>query len=565
MSFLEPRDIVAFPGGDNSSDTVFGDVHLNKTTLDHWNYTLYSNGTLSNGTVWCALAFAPYQPAAVLDNGTFVNVTWCWAPVKHIEARAGIGVGFAVIFGVALVCNVLSLAKHGKLYLPGEKRFYPIGRRWQWYWGSFTCACAMIALITGVDVDRYYMPELPLVLTSFFWYLMQVGTIALVWEAVRHWGSWMERQFIDPDPFLLRQDDRRSKVEFYLPLLAYLWMWLAFFLIIPRNWENIQFQRFPEQTESVARPSATDGRFKAAPFCQLVAWLLSVYSLWHSIKHYRARDRSIAHRAIHFFSYAPWRFLLILPLALAVIVFQELVAWNFDWSPMKVKGSNVAIYVGGYVPSLLIVVIQSVFGYFNPNEDKELLRQRRVRERNLNQEMGIVNKPGWWNRLNREGLPGESMRDIIARNVREVGGRKPTTQNPEQAVLDRNPDVEAAPANSVEMGPIPEQSLPSPVSAGNLSGARSDARREERTMEPVSGVLFPGQNEGPDAAARRHAELMMDGPIPAQPPPPYEERGRQVLPLGDARSTSEQRSVSVNTETTLTNQPQQQVRSMLDI
>lgn len=227
MSLFEPRDIVAFPAGDNSSDTIISNVHLNKTTLDHWNYTLYSNGTLSNGTSWCLLTFAPHQPAAVLDNGTFVNVTWCWTPVKPIEARAGIGVGFAVLFGIALVCNILSLTKHGKLHLPAEKRFYPIGRRWQWYWGSFACGSALIALLTGVDVDRYYLPEIPIVLTSFFWYLMQIGIMALVWEAVRHWGSWMERQFIDPDPFLLRQDDRRSKTEFYLPLITYFWLWLV--------------------------------------------------------------------------------------------------------------------------------------------------------------------------------------------------------------------------------------------------------------------------------------------------------------------------------------------------
>ena len=226
MSLFDVRDIVAFPGGDNSSDTIIGDVHLNKTSLDHWNYTLYSNGTLSNGS-WCILTFPPYQPALVLDNGTFVNVTWCWTPVKPIEARAGISVALAALFTLGLVFNLLSLTKHGRRHLPAERRFVPVGRRWQWYWGSWTCATGLISLLMNIDVDRYFLPEIPIVLTSFFWFLMQIGTMALVWEAVRHWGSWMERQFIDPDPFALKQDDRRAKVEFYLPLAAYFWLWLV--------------------------------------------------------------------------------------------------------------------------------------------------------------------------------------------------------------------------------------------------------------------------------------------------------------------------------------------------
>ena len=88
-------------------------------------------------------------------------------------------------------------------------------------------AFAMISGITDVDVDRYYLPELPIVLANFFWFLMLPTTMAVVWESVRHWGSWQERQMVDPNPFLLRQDDRRSKVEFYLPLVFYFFFWMV--------------------------------------------------------------------------------------------------------------------------------------------------------------------------------------------------------------------------------------------------------------------------------------------------------------------------------------------------
>ena len=88
-------------------------------------------------------------------------------------------------------------------------------------------AFALISGVTDVDVDRYYLPELPIVLANFFWFLMLPATMAVVWESVRHWGSWQERQMVDPNPFLLRQDDRRSKVEFYLPLVFYFFFWMV--------------------------------------------------------------------------------------------------------------------------------------------------------------------------------------------------------------------------------------------------------------------------------------------------------------------------------------------------
>jgi len=172
MPLFNARDALAFPAGDNSSDTVISNIHFNLTTLENWNYTLYSNGTLSNGS-WCLLTFQPYTPSYVLPNGTFLNVTWCWSPTEPIGVRAGVAIGYAVLFGIALVLSLVCLNKHGKLHLPAEKRFFPIGRRWQWYWGSWVCATAIISLLTCVDVDRYFLPELPIILTSFFWYLMQ--------------------------------------------------------------------------------------------------------------------------------------------------------------------------------------------------------------------------------------------------------------------------------------------------------------------------------------------------------------------------------------------------------
>ncbi|KAL2126111.1 hypothetical protein VTI74DRAFT_1672 [Chaetomium olivicolor] len=569
MPLLDARDILAFPGGDNATDTVIGNVHFNLTTLNHWNYTLYSNGTLSNGS-WCILTFPPYVPALVLPNGTFVNVTWCWSPTEPIGTRAGIAIGYAVLFGVALVLSLVNLNKHGKLHLPAEKRFYPIGRRWQWYWASWVCATAVISLLTCVDVDRYFLPELPIVLTSFFWFLMQLGAIAVVWEAVRHWGSWMERQFIDPDPFALKDDDRRSKVEFYIPLIFYLFLWLNFFMVIPRNWTNIEHQRYPQQVINDAIPVATDARFKAAAFFLAACWLLIVFSLRHSIKHYCPRNRGVLNRIRGFIRYTPMRFLLIIPLAAALVAYQALVAWYFDYSPLNVHGNRAAIYAGGYTPSLLILYVQALYGFLNPNEDLELQRQRRVRNQVLDREMGVVHKPAWWRLINGENIDheNESMRDRLMRNVREIQGNKPAGA-PGSSAGGSPTGAGANPFNEpVEMTPV----SPSPMATPHLTTpplglytGRSEQRRQERALEVATDILFPGTTErNAAAAARRREELMMDGPVP---PPSYRDavNDRPVSGHGPAPPPSNvARSLSGQSEGS-TNQPPQQIRSMLDV
>lgn len=225
MSLINIRELLAFPQGDNSSDTLIGGIHWNLTTLGHWNYTYYSNGTFSNGSN-CFIIFEPYTPS-LLENGTFVNSTSCYSPIEPLGLRSKIGLGFAVFFAISIMFTFVNLRKHGRLFLPVEKRFRPVGRRWQWYWMLMVAAFGLIAGITNVDVDRYFLPQLPLVLANFFWYLCLPTTMAVVWESVRHWGSWQERQMVDPNPFSLKQNDKRARVELLIPLVFYFFFWLV--------------------------------------------------------------------------------------------------------------------------------------------------------------------------------------------------------------------------------------------------------------------------------------------------------------------------------------------------
>ncbi|KYK62050.1 hypothetical protein DCS_03195 [Drechmeria coniospora] len=569
FNVFDARELLAFPGGDNETDTVVGGVHFNLTTLQHWNYTLWGNRTLSNETE-CWLVFSPYEPRLVRDNGSFVNATSCYNAVRSIGTRGYTGIGFAALYGLGLVLTLTALTKHGALYLPKERRFYPIGRRWQWYWACFVCGCALISLFTNIDVDRYYLQDLPIIINVFFWFLVCQGTLALTWEAVRHWGSWLERQYVDPNPFIYREGDGRWQIEFWTPLWFYFWLWMNFFLVVPRNWNFVRAQHSIEQTAAVAAPTATGARFKAAAFCLVIAWLTIVFFVRHSIKHYKPRHRGLLNRTVAFAKAVPLRFVLIIPLTLVLIAYQAFISFVWEYSVIRYDGPVVVVFAWGYGPPLLIVFVQVLYGFASPNEDKELIRQRRERGEVVNRELGIVKRPAWWRRVRGEHL--YSLRDKISRNVDEVGtergvGRRAELENE----VERDARLEAQGAaidDEVELEEVvrrrPDAATNPRVDRAGARGAsiavpyagKDERRQGERVMQSAASVLFP--NNLAEQRAQRVAFLMEEGPAP----PPY----------SDAVSTAEastsapaaQRSNSTSTVDSLS-RPPQQVRSMLDV
>ncbi|KAH7016691.1 hypothetical protein EDB80DRAFT_270695 [Ilyonectria destructans] len=569
LAAVTARGLVqAWPEGANKSDTLIADHHLNLTALKHWNYTYYTNETISNGSK-CYLVFPPYQPVYLFGNGTFINKTTCYTAVKSIGSRGRTGICFATAYGFCLVLVLVALAKHGKNHLAPEKRFYPISRRWQWYWGIFVCACACIGLFMNIDVDRYYLQELPITVTVFFWYLLCMATIALTWESVRHWGSWLERQFIDPNPFVLGQHDRRAMVELWLPMWFYFWVWMNFFLVVPRSWSFTQKQHYPGQALDFARPAATSVRFKAAAFCLIVAWLTILFSLRHSIKNYRDRHRGIINRALGFTKAVPWRFYLTIPITAALIAYQAFIAWEWEYSLIRVGTPIYIIFTWGYTPSLLILLIQIIYGFTSPNEDEELIRQRHERNDRIDQELGIVKKPGWWHRVKGEHLM--SLRDKIASNVMEIGGGRGTGRRVETDAERhaREEALAAAGGEEIEMYPVMRANTSNPrsdragVSAihreqqslASRYGGKSEQRRHERMMQTATGLLFPNDLEA--ERARRHAEISREDTSP----PPYTDGLRS---RNNSRPGTSHRSSSAGA-TSRSTAPPYQVRSMLDV
>lgn len=189
MGRVDVGQSIPFPAGDNATDVLINGIHFNRTTLEHFNYTYWTNGTISNETS-CYLVFDRFKPY-MLSNGTFGNITSCYGPYYGIQERGGVGIAFSCLFAFSIMFTFINLRKHGRLFLPTGKRFRAVGRRWQWYWLLFVGACGTTSGFMSIDVDRWYLQGLPILLQSIFYYLMVPGILAAVWESVRHWSVFL--------------------------------------------------------------------------------------------------------------------------------------------------------------------------------------------------------------------------------------------------------------------------------------------------------------------------------------------------------------------------------------
>ncbi|OCK82425.1 hypothetical protein K432DRAFT_349054 [Lepidopterella palustris CBS 459.81] len=425
MGLINVRELLEYPYGDNSSDTIINGVHFNLTALNLYNYTIYSNNTISNDSN-CYLIFDTYQPH-MFANGSWINGTSCYGPYYHIRGRGIASIAFGTLFAVSIMFTLVNLRKHGRLFLREDKRFRVVGRRWQWYWMVFVAACGMISCITGIDVDRWYLQDLPIVLQSFFFCLMLPGTLAMVWEATRHWGSWQERQICDRDPFLLPQDDKRGRTEFYLPLIFYLFAWLNFFMVIPRSWSPLEEQNDKDQQEFVARPSGTDTREKAGAIMAALAWFAICFSLHHSLYYYKPRASGLWNKINSFCLHCPTKLFLSIAVLSVRIAYALASAWEWNISIFKYNVDLGWPFGLGFGTTLVIIFILEIAGYLEENEDKIIIDQRRERGRSVNQELGLVNKPSWWSKAQGDRHLDDEQR--LRNLTTEIGGGRPTARH----------------------------------------------------------------------------------------------------------------------------------------
>ncbi|KAF2869139.1 hypothetical protein BDV95DRAFT_630269 [Massariosphaeria phaeospora] len=475
MPLLNLRALIDFPkaDGDNDTSTTINGVQFNLTALNEWNYTLYSNNTISNDSK-CYLIFDNFKPS-MLSNGSWINATTCYIPYYGIGARSIGSIVFAALFSLSVMFTLINLRKHGKQYLREDKRFRIVGRRWQWYWMCFVAGCGMTSTITGVDVDRYYLQQLPLVLQSFFFMLMVPGALAMVWEAVRHWGSWQERQAVDADPYGLPQDDKRSRTEFWLPLVFYLFAWMNFFMTIPRSWTPLQKQSTPEQKNDIARPAATGPREKAGAIIAGVAWLVICYSLHHSMKHYKPSPPGIWNKITNFCRYCPAKIFINLIILAIRVGYGIASAWLWDLSIFQ-EDVHVGWPLGlGYGPMLLIIVVFEIAGFMEENEDKIIIQQRQARGIVEDAELNIVKKPSWWSKNIRERFASDDER--LRNMTTEVGGGRPSARRPTEPIEMGDMNIRNRSRSRPPQDPFRDQSPASgrTAASGRLQVNRADS------------------------------------------------------------------------------------------
>ncbi|KAE8348325.1 hypothetical protein BDV28DRAFT_97709 [Aspergillus coremiiformis] len=397
MTLLYIRALAPYQPGDNATDVIINEVHFNRTALDSYNYRLYTNGTLSNGTK-CYLAFQQFRPHMFAENGTVINGTSCYSPINDIGQHASLGLAYALMFTLTIFLSLTNLRKHGRSYLANDRHWNLVSRRLKWCWLIFVAVCGTISCFMSVDVDRNYLQSTPLILQCVFYALLTPSLMAAVWEAVRHWANWQERQIYDRDPYAFTKRSTRKCQEILLPILFYILAVLNFVLTVPRSWSAIELQRSPEQQDLQARPAATDIRWRTAGFIALAGTLVICYSLEHSIYRYKARPTSVTGQLLFYVKAGPSQFLL--AIALLGVKIGYGIASAFDWtvSPLKYDVNSGWIYGLGYTPALLIILIFNVCGYCELNEDKALIAQRAELETALASEVGVGQKshPPWW-------------------------------------------------------------------------------------------------------------------------------------------------------------------------
>ena len=424
-------------------------IHLDPTNLTTalrgLGYTYYANMTISNSSSHCYLAFPPYTPL-IFPNGTFANATSCFAPINSLQTRGIHALVYGSLFAITILFTLINLRRHGKV-LPREKHFKAVGRRWQWYWMLWVAACGTISCFTGVNVDRDYVLGLPMTLQCFFLTLLNPGLNALVWEYVRHWGSWESRRLLEADPFAFKDGDLRSRIESYLPVVFYLLDWLVFFMTVPRSWTTVQQQRSSEQATAIAAPAATDLRFKVAGILSALCFVVICFSMVHSKHHYKA----------------PLWTRTIMPVIVLHLGchtgYWIASAWRWDLNPFNLETDLVFQYSLNLSTVLSILSHLNIHDYFRENDDRLLIAERAARVQEMDAQLagqGDKAKPSWWSRsaLDADRLPAE--RGVEMRAFSRTVGNVRTIEEGESGSWwwqrsndqGKDPENKSRPANS---------------------------------------------------------------------------------------------------------------------
>lgn len=349
----------------------YGPIHrdYNKTTLELFNYTIYDNGTLSNGTK-CYLSFGEFHPI-LFDNGTFQNQTSCDYPLYAIKSRGAVGVAWAIILIVLLPVTLFCLRKHGKPYLEEKKQYRRFSRKWQWYWLIILQILGAVSGFFSIDLDRDYIQGTSLTSYSAIYCATLPVSLATTWELTRHWGSFEERKKEDDDPFIYAASyNKRTRAHWLMALAFYFSGFLNFLLTVLRNWNKLKGNDSSH---------AVDIRWKVGGVFAIIAWLIIILQIVLCRTYFRIWNLPLVIPAVLF-----W--------VLVLIAFNLSFMWNFPLSPFNVNSNIPYVAIMGYLPIIAIVVLMNLSGIVRDNEDRVIITLRRERDKAQMEEIMRNNK-----------------------------------------------------------------------------------------------------------------------------------------------------------------------------
>lgn len=298
---------------------------------------------------------------------------------------------------------------------------------------------------------------------------------------------------------------------------------------IPRSWTYIQFQRSPWQQTHYAEPVATDSRFKAASILSVIAWIVTIVSLHHSLHHYRPKPESggMIARINSFCAYCPTKLFLALIILAIRLAYAIASAWVWDISLMKYDVHPGWPYGLGYGTTVLLLILFNVFGYIDANEDTVIIEQRRQRGQSADAELGITKKPSWWRKAQ--------------------GDLHLTSEQRLRALATEGPGAGRQPR---------DQSLPS-----------ANVELDDMNRNPPSYYDVPGGGQIRNRS-RQRAESESENPF--RDPHPAQEDDRREFQGPDSddnisTATGTTERTGMTGETLAENYPPQRVRSMLDV
>jgi hypothetical protein len=300
-------------------------------------------------------------------------------------------------------------------------------------------------------------------------------------------------------------------------------------MTIPRSWTPLQKQNTPWQKEFIARPAGTNARGKVGAIIAACAWITIIVSLWHSLKHYKSRERGFFNKINGFCRDCPTKAFISIILLGIRVAYGLASAWIWDLSIFQDDVQVGWPFGLGYAPILLIIIVYEIAGFMEENEDRILIKQRIARGHVNDAALNIVKKPNWWSRVgDRFASDDERLRNMTA-EVSGGAGANATTRSTNTTRSPRNP------TQTFEMGNMNirqrSSSRPAddPFRDESPPGGRGEATGAQR--------LGVSRMQSDAASARTDVTVRTD------------LTGQTLTPAG------------TNVETV----PQQRIRSMLDV